>query len=41
MYMFKFGYWVFMIGVNELDFVYISSCFMVVFLDFGNGGLCD
>lgn len=39
--MFKFGYWVFMIGVNELDFVYISSYFMVVFLDFGNGGLCD
>lgn len=41
MYMFKSGYWVFMIGANELDFVHISSCFMVVFLDSGNGGLCD
>lgn len=41
MYLFKSGYWVFMIGANELDFVHISSCFMVVFLDSGNGGLCD
>lgn len=41
MYMFKSGYWVFMIGANELDFVHISSYFMVVFLDSGNGGLCD
>lgn len=26
-----------MIGANELDFVHIGSCFMVVFLDTGNG----